>query len=95
MISRLRETAILEDISVGACLLERLKSRRSLRPAFRSRASLSSQPSAAVLFFLRSLTLLGGLARVAWAFARAPKEMVAAASGTSDSDSDSDSEDSD
>lgn len=59
MTSRFRETAFLLDISVGACLLERLKSRRSLRPSFRSSASLFSQPSSPMRFLVRSLGLPG------------------------------------
>lgn len=72
---------------MGACLLLRLKSLWSLRPAFRSRASLLAQPSPGMVdvgfFLLRP-------ERDSEALARAPKEIEAAAEG---SGSESDSED--
>ena len=68
---------------MGACLLLRPKSRRSFRPAFRSRASLLAQPSEGVglegRFFLPE--------RNSEALARAPKEIDAAASGFGSSSS--------
>lgn len=73
---------------MGACLEERLKSRRSARPALRSEASLSSQPSAARPEDLILGGFLDGAEREAWALARAPKEMLAAVSGSELSESD-------
>ena len=86
---RLRETAFLEEISAGACLDEREKSRWSFLPALRSSASESrywrvlpfvwwdgrgpSSPPA-------SLSLRFRLPRVSCAAANAPKEIEAACS---------------
>ena len=69
---------------MGACLLLRPKSRRSARPAFRSRASLLAQPSEGVgtagrFFFVPE--------RDSEALARAPKEIDSAASGSDSSSS--------
>jgi hypothetical protein len=73
---------------VGACLELRVKSRRSARPAFRSRASLLAHPSAGAalecFFFFPE-------ERDSEALARAPKEICSAAVG-SGSDSSSEEE---
>lgn len=74
------------DISVGACLLERLKPLRSFRPSFLSIASLLAQVSAFSSLLARFLRL--GLLRVASAFARAPKEIEAASSGSGSDEED-------
>jgi len=86
----LRETAFLLDISVGACLLDRLKSRRSFRPALRSAASLSSHASPFTWDFVEGFGFLPVLLSVAWAFANAPKDIDAAAASGPSSSEDSD-----
>jgi hypothetical protein len=87
--SRRRETAFLEEISVGACLEERLKSLWSARPALRSRDSALVQVSVGsegFEAFFWGLDLDLGLERVAEALARAPKEMEAASRGSGSDD---------
>jgi hypothetical protein len=84
--SRFLETAFLLDISAGACLFGRLKSRWSLRPALRSNASLSCHISAPPAEFaalpsdLNFSPCSDGRRKVAWAFAKAPNDMDVASS---------------
>lgn len=89
--SRRRETAFFEDCSVGACLEERVEGRGAEWPALRSRASAFVHVSSSLLpAFLDEgflLLLVLGVLRVAWALARAPKDMEFASSGSSSSSS--------
>jgi hypothetical protein len=72
---------------VGACLEERLKSRWSARPAFRSTDSALVQVSVGSEgFFEVFLDLDLGFVRVAEAFTNAPKEMEAASRGSGSDD---------
>ena len=71
---------------MGACLLERLKSLRSFLPAFRSAASLSSHASPFMGGFAEDFWVLPCLVSVACAFANAPNDIDAAASGPSSSE---------
>ena len=85
---RLRDTAFLEESSVGACLDMRVKSRVSFLPALRSRASVSPfwWTSGFDGWGVRGLLELSPseillrfrLPRVSCAAARAPKEIEAA-----------------